>query len=185
MCAAACASSTRGPHTRRLLINYSAIRNACKFHEYNALTFSIRLKFACCRALSSLREPPVTNHEAFLASSHARFSPLLIATQILEIKPTRSRQTRKHFLIATFSVNWASAPHLTHHSPLITHHCLRSFLFDTNERTRKKGNLFTTNNKTAPIRSFERFSGLLFDTFERPSIYPFLLPTRHGRIAAL
>lgn len=87
--------------------------------------------------------------------------------------------------IASFCRFLASAPHLTRHSPLITHHCFMSFLFDTNERARKKPSLFTTNKKTAPIRAFERFSGLLFDTFERPSIYPFLPPTRHGRIAAL
>jgi hypothetical protein len=27
----------------------------------------------------------------------------------------------------------ASAPRLSHHSPLITHHCLTPFLFDTNK----------------------------------------------------
>jgi hypothetical protein len=185
MCAAACASTTLAPRTRPFLINYAAIRIARKFHKNNVLAFSDRLKFACSGAVSSPYQRPVTNHEAFLASSHARFSRLLIATQILEIKPTRSQQTRKHFLIATFSGNSAPEPHLAHHSPLITHQCLMSFLFDTNERTRKKANLFTTNKKQFLFHTFERFLAVLFNTFERPSIYPFLPPTRHGRIAAL
>jgi hypothetical protein len=59
------------------------------------------------------------------------------------------------------------------------------FLFDTNERTRKKANLFTKNKKQFPFRTLERFLPILFNTFEQPAIYPFLPPTRHGRIAAL
>jgi len=110
---------------------------------------------------------------------------LIASRQLLENELTRSPQTRKHFLIATFSGLSAPAPQLTHHSPLITNHCPTPFLIDTNERARKKANLFITSRKTFLFDTFERFSGVLFDTFERSSIYPFLPPTRHGRIAAL
>jgi hypothetical protein len=47
---------------------------------------------------------------------------ILIATQILEIELTRSQQTRKHFLIATFFGILPPAQRLTHHSSLITRH---------------------------------------------------------------
>jgi len=36
-------------------------------------------------------------------------------------------------LIATFSGSLPPAPRLTHHSSLITHHCLTSFLFNSNK----------------------------------------------------
>jgi hypothetical protein len=39
----------------------------------------------------------------------------------------------RHFLIASFSAISAPAPHLTHHSSPITHHCLTPFLFGTNK----------------------------------------------------
>src|SRR5580658_10669621 len=59
--------------------------------------------------------------------------PILIASrQILKIHLTHSQQTRKHFLIASFSAVSAPArrggpaPHLTHHR-------LTSFLFRTNK----------------------------------------------------
>jgi hypothetical protein len=61
----------------------------------------------------------------------------------------------------------------------------RPFLFSTNERTRKKANLFTTNKKQFLFDTFGRFSGVLFNTLERPSIYPFLPATPQGKIAAL
>ena len=58
----------------------------------------------------------------------------LIATaKLLEIKLTHSQQTRKHFLIRTIRPTFTSVPLLTHHSSLITHHRLTSFLFDTNK----------------------------------------------------
>jgi hypothetical protein len=125
-------------------------------------------------------------------STRRSFPQLLIATQILDIELTRSQQTRKHFLIATLSGIAVPAPHFIHHSPLITHHCLTSFLFDTNERARKKPNLVKTNKKSSLLGTFERFSGVLFDTFERSltypprsAMYPFLPLARHDRIAAL
>jgi hypothetical protein len=82
--------------------------------------------------------------------------------------------------IASFCRSLAPALHSTSHDSRIA-----PFLFNTNERTRKKPNLFTTNKKAFPFDALERFSGVLFDTFARSSIYPFLPPTRHGRIAAL
>ncbi len=64
----------------------------------------------------------------------AQLRAILIGTPIrLEIDLTRSQQTRKHFLIGTIRPTFTSAPLLTHHSSLITHHCLTSFLFDTNK----------------------------------------------------
>jgi hypothetical protein len=82
--------------------------------------------------------------------------------------------------IASFCRTLPSATQLANHGSRTA-----PFLFDTNERTPKKPNLFTTNKKAFLFDAFERFSAVLFDTFERPSIYPFLPPTRHGRIAAL
>jgi hypothetical protein len=64
---------------------------------------------------------------------------LIASRQILKIGLTRSQSMRKHFLIASFSAISAPArrggpvPHLTHHSPLITHHRSTAFLFDTNK----------------------------------------------------
>ena len=45
---------------------------------------------------------------------------------------TENKQQRP-ILIASFSAVSEPAPHLTHHSSLITHHCLSSFLFNTNK----------------------------------------------------
>jgi hypothetical protein len=61
----------------------------------------------------------------------------------------------------------------------------RPFLFNTNERARKKTISFKTNKKQFLFRTFERLLPVLFNTFERSSIYPFFPPARHGRIAAL
>jgi hypothetical protein len=64
---------------------------------------------------------------------------LIASRQILKIALTRSQQTRKHFLIASFSAISAPSrrggpvPHPTHHSPLIAHHRSTPFLFDTNK----------------------------------------------------
>ncbi len=81
-------------------------------------------------------------------------------TNLLEIHLTRSQQTRKHFLIATICPTFTSAPLVTHYFSLITHHCLTSFLFDTNKpnkiitlmraplKTMEK--LFSTRYKFAP-----------------------------------
>ena len=54
---------------------------------------------------------------------------ILIASQLLEIELTCSQQTRKLFLIASFSAISAPAPHhLTNHNPRIA-----PFLFDSNK----------------------------------------------------
>jgi hypothetical protein len=76
---------------------------------------------------------------------------------------------------------------VTNHIPLLvrTHSLSYAFLFNTNERTRKKANLFTTNKKQFLFRTFKRLLPVLFNTFEWSSIYPFFPPARHGRIAAL
>jgi hypothetical protein len=58
---------------------------------------------------------------------------LIASRQILKIKLTRSQQTRKHFLIASFSAIFAPAPHLTHHSSRITPPRLTPFLISTNK----------------------------------------------------
>jgi hypothetical protein len=78
-------------------------------------------------------------------------------------------------------------PAVTTHYPLLVRPRLLCcpFLFDTNERTRKKANLFTTNKKQFLFDTFGRLLPVLFNTFEQPFTYPFLPPTRHGRIAAL
>src|SRR5271170_3484157 len=67
---------------------------------------------------------------------------LIASRQILKIKLNHSQQTRKHFLIASFSVISAPArrggpaPHLTHRSSRFTQPCLNSFLFSTNKPPR-------------------------------------------------
>jgi len=63
----------------------------------------------CPKSALALRPPAVTTHDSPLAaprSAAVNSIPLfpfsVIATQILDIELTRSQQTRKHFLIATF-----------------------------------------------------------------------------------
>jgi hypothetical protein len=51
----------------------------------------------------------------------------------LEIDLTHSQQTRKYFLIGTIRPTFTAAPLLIHRVSPITHHCLTSFLFDTNK----------------------------------------------------
>ena len=67
-------------------------------------------------SIASAPAPPSTRH--FLIASR----------QILKIKLTHSQQTRKHFLIASFSASLAPAPHATNRSPRS-----ESFLFNTNK----------------------------------------------------
>ncbi len=83
--------------------------------------------------------PSVPTPNAFLiAGDFPLFSPTAPRisnrySKLLEIELTHSQQTRKHFLIATICSTFTPAPPLTHHSSLNTHHCLTSFLFDTNK----------------------------------------------------
>src|SRR5271169_1676111 len=66
--------------------------------------------------------------------SPAPLRAFLIGTAIrLKSDLTHSQQTRKHFLIGTIGPTLAPAPLCTHHSSLITPHCLTPFLFDTNK----------------------------------------------------
>jgi hypothetical protein len=135
---AARASTASAPaplSTRHFLIGCAPIKNARNSPENSALNFSDRLKTPCFSArfshvLSSRNHhSPVTHHASrftthqSLLTNHAF---LIASRQILKINLSRSQQTRKHFLIATFSATLAPAPHLTHH-------CLTSFLFRTNK----------------------------------------------------
>jgi hypothetical protein len=99
------------------LIGSSAIRNVRNSSAIITKCVSNRSKSGCLRARFShvLRS---TNHES-QRTTHA----FLIATrQILEIHLTRSQQTRKLFLIATFSRCLAHALHLaTHHLSITIH----------------------------------------------------------------
>ena len=54
---------------------------------------------------------------------------LIASRQILKIELTHSQQTRKHFLIASFSASLAPAPHLTNHDSRKT----APFQFNTNK----------------------------------------------------
>jgi hypothetical protein len=134
--------------SHHFLIGHAAIKNARNSPENNALNFSNRLKTAICSArFSHVSRPqnhdsPVTHHASrftnhqSLLNNHAF---LIASRQILKIGLTPSQSMRKHFLIASFSAISAPArrggpvPHLTHHSPLITHHRSTPFLFDTNK----------------------------------------------------
>jgi hypothetical protein len=79
------------------LIGSSAIRNARKCPAITAKSISNRSKNAClCSRFSHISR---TTHQ----QPHRTSNASLIATQILEIHLTRSQQTRKLFLIATFS----------------------------------------------------------------------------------
>jgi hypothetical protein len=137
--ARASAARARGPlSTRHSLIDGAAIRNARNSPENNRLNFSNRLKNASFSARFS-RVLRSRNHHSRLTHRASRFTKhqslltnhafLIASRQILKIDLTPSQQTRKHFLIATFSR--ISAPHLAnHHSPIAT------FLFNTNKARR-------------------------------------------------
>jgi hypothetical protein len=94
------ASST---HHFDFLINVTAIRNACNSPENNIIVFSNRLKIASLRPCFALLASLLLNH----------FSPLAIfliaSRQILKIGLTHSQQTRKHFLIASFSALFSAS----------------------------------------------------------------------------
>jgi hypothetical protein len=140
--ARASTASARAPlPTCHFLIGSAAIKNARNSPENNALHFSNRLKTANCSARFSRVLHP-ENHESPVAGHGSRFTThqsrltnhaFPIATQILDIELTHSQQTRKHFLIATFSALCSPAPRLTYHSPLNTHDCPTPFLFNTNK----------------------------------------------------
>ena len=109
---AAAARATVPSSTRQFLIGRTAIRIARNSPENNAVNFSNRSKRACFGARFAPHNSPITTQKSAIASSHPRFPQFLIATQILEIELTRSQQTRKLFLIATFYGCLANASHL-------------------------------------------------------------------------
>src|SRR5271156_4271060 len=108
--------------TRHFLIGQAPIKNARNSPEYNALYFSNRLKTANCSARFSRVLRP-KNHDSPVARHRSRFTThqslptnhafLIASRQILKIALTTSQQTRKHFLIASFSAISAHPPHLT------------------------------------------------------------------------
>src|SRR5271167_380081 len=128
-----------------LLIGCAAIRNARNSCAINTKYSSNRYKFGCLRARCS-RFFHSTNHQPhratqpfLIAGVCATFAPaplraFLIGTPFrLKSDLTHSQQTRKHFLIGTIRSKFISVPPLTRCSSLITHHCLTTFLFGTNQ----------------------------------------------------
>jgi hypothetical protein len=183
--AASKGSSTAPPSPRHFLIPRIGIKITRNSPENNALHFSNRPKSARSGAPSASHNSPLATQKI----SHPQLVSVLPAisnrhklqleSSVTSRKQTTAPNSNRH----KFSPNSAPAlrgPAVTTHQSPIT-----PFLFDTNERARKTSNLFKTNKKTFLLGTFKRFSGLLFDTFERPSMYPFLPVTRHGRIAAL
>jgi hypothetical protein len=133
--------ATAPPSARHILIGSAAIKIARNSPENNTLNFSNRSKRACESRVGAIHPenqqsrfegsaPQARfshvlrsrNHDSPETYHAARFthhqSPLtnhafLIATRPeLEINLTHSQQTRKPFLIATFSAISAPAPHL-------------------------------------------------------------------------
>jgi len=95
------------------LIDSTAIRNARNSPEINTLNFSNRSKIACFSAHFAPHNPPITTQQSVVLRLHPYFPQFLIASRPgLEIELTPSQQTRKHFLIASFSGISAPAPHL-------------------------------------------------------------------------
>jgi len=125
---ASAARATARPSTRHLRIGRAAIKIARNSPENNALNFSDRPKRACFRTHLAPRSSPITTRKSAAASSKPCFPQFLISSRpILDIELTRSQQTRKHFLISSFSGISAPAPHLDNHDSRIA-----PFLFDTN-----------------------------------------------------
>jgi hypothetical protein len=94
---------------------------------------------------------------------------LIASRQLLEIELNFSQQTRKQFLIASFSGISEFAPCLTNHSSPIA-----PFLFDTNERARK--------NLTCSQQTRKQF---LFDTFECYLTQPLHFEFRQSPVATV
>src|SRR5271156_521849 len=87
-----------------------ALRNSNRLHRIrnpriplkpHAMFFSNRSKIACLRAHFA-QVSRTTNHQSRYAGAF-----LIASRQLLEIRLTRSQQTRKLFLIASFSPFWA------------------------------------------------------------------------------
>jgi hypothetical protein len=89
--------SVRRVYRRAILINCAPIRNPSIPLKQNTMSFFDWLKSACLRPCFS-HVLHSTNHQPY-CSPHA----FLIASPLLEIELTRLQQTRKQFLIASFS----------------------------------------------------------------------------------
>ena len=98
------------------LIGPPAIRIAGSFTAIGTKCASNRSKITCSRVRFS-QPSRSTNRQP-----HRNTHPFLIATRILEIQLTYSQQTRKFFLIATFSRGLAHAQHLAAHQARPTNH---------------------------------------------------------------
>src|SRR5271156_6929683 len=132
-------ASARAPLSpRHFLIGHAPIKNARNSPESNALNFSNRLKTRCFSGRSArvfrskYHHSPVTRRASLVAnhpSPRTNHAFLIASRQILKIELTPSQQTRKYFLIASFSASLAPAPHLTSLDPRRT----AQFLFDTNK----------------------------------------------------
>jgi hypothetical protein len=100
---------------RSFLIGSAAIRNGHNSHENSAITFSNRSKIAYFHTRFARHDSPIPTRKSRVRGSQVAASPspltrpipsatsFLIATEILEINGTCSKQTRNDFLIATFS----------------------------------------------------------------------------------
>jgi hypothetical protein len=110
-----------------------------------------------CRSLAPCAPP----HQLRLTTH--RF--LIASRQLLENELTRLQQTRKHFLIASFSGISEFAPSSANHSSPIA-----PILFDTNERTRENLPRSQQTRKRFLIDTFERYSTqpLHFEFHESP-----------------
>jgi hypothetical protein len=149
------------------------------------LNFSSQPKNACSGAPSASHNSPLAtqkiSHHQLLSVLPAILNrhKMQLESSVTSRKQTTAPNSNRH-QIGPNHAPALRAPAVTTHQPPIT-----PSLFDTNERAPQKSNLFKTNKKTFLLSALKRFSGVLFDTFERPSMYPFLPATRHGRIAAL
>jgi hypothetical protein len=91
-----------------ILIGSTAIRNLRIPLKRREMFFSNRSKIACLRA------PFAHVSRTTNLRSRCTTRAFLIATQLLEIELTRSQQTRKLFLIATFSAVLSGAMRMLH-----------------------------------------------------------------------
>ncbi len=145
---ASAARATAPPSTRHFLIGHTAIRIARNSPENNTLNFSNRSKIACLAAHFAAHNSSIPTQESVVLRSHPYFPQFLIATcPRLEIELTPSQQTRKYFLIASFSALSAPAPR--RNNPV------RIFLTAT-DQTEKIANHMKRNEKRFSNRNTER-----------------------------
>ncbi len=184
--------ATAPPYPRHFLIPRNGIKITRNSPENNALHFSNQPESVSSSAHSAVHNSPLATQKTSLPQLVSVFPAILnrhklqLESSVTSRKQTTAPNSYRH-KFSPNSVPALRAPAVTTHKSPIT-----PFLFDTNERARKISNPFKTNKKTFLLGTFERFSGVLFDTFERSltyalyfAIYAFLPLTRHDRIAAL